>query len=361
MMNKRFSNAAFIVLFALVLQNCGHKKHHHADRPELPVTLPLVKDTFTYKKYVAIIQAIRHIELRALEKGYIESIAVDEGQWVNQGQLLFKIIPWIYQAEYFKAKAEMQFAEIEYQNTKALADSQVVSKNELALARAKYEKAKAEMELAAAHLKFTEIRAPFSGMIGRFHETRIGALVDEGELLTTLTDNSKIWVYFNVPEYEYLNYMKNGGIPTTVELEMANFETFPFKGKVETIEADFNQETGNIAFRATFDNPDKILRHGETGNILVRKDFKDALIIPQISTFEVLEKRFVYKVENGVLKAVPVKIKAELPHIFIVESGLTAKDTILLEGLNRVHNEETIIPVFKKPQSVYNHLDLYAE
>jgi membrane fusion protein (multidrug efflux system) len=155
--------------------------------------------------------------------------------------------------------------------------------------------------------------------------------------------------------------MKNGGIPTTVELEMANFETFPFKGKVETIEADFNQETGNIAFRATFDNPDKILRHGETGNILVRKDFKDALIIPQISTFEVLEKRFVYKVENGVLKAVPVKIKAELPHIFIVESGLTAKDTILLEGLNRVHNEETIIPVFKKPQSVYNHLDLYAE
>ena len=99
---------------------------------------------------------------------------------------------------------------------------------------------------------------------------RLGSLINEGDLLTTLSDNSEMWVYFNVPEAEYLDYMthKKNDNGATVALQMANRELFDQKGIVETIEADFNNETGNIPFRATFSNPKKILRHGETGNIL---------------------------------------------------------------------------------------------
>src|SRR5690606_14719660 len=98
---------------------------------------------------------------------------------------------------------------------------------------------------------------------------------------------------------------------------MANNQKFPYAGKVETIEADFNNETGNIAFRATFPNPTGLLRHGETGNILVTVPFKDVLLIPQKATFEVLEKRYVYVVDkNNTIKSREITVAAEMPHLF---------------------------------------------
>src|SRR5690606_24551032 len=107
-----------------------------------------------------------------------------------------------YEAELAKTEAEVKAAEIEVLNARTLAEKNVVSKNELLLAEAKLEKSKAERQLAKVHLGFTEIRAPFSGIMDRLR-VRKGSLVDEGELLTTLSDNSKMWVYFNVPEAEY--------------------------------------------------------------------------------------------------------------------------------------------------------------
>src|SRR6185295_13704838 len=219
-------------------------------------TSPLKKDTLITREYVCQIRSILHIELRALERGYLQEIFVDEGQFVKKGQLMFKIMPILYQAELQKAQAEANFAEIEYQNTKSLADGNVVSANELALAKAKFDKAKAELSLARVHLGFTQIKAPFDGIMDHFH-VRLGSLVDEGDLLTTLSDNSQMWVYFNVPEAEYLNYKANQKSDSVmrVKLQMANHEIFDYSGVVKTIEADFNNETGNIAFRATFPNP----------------------------------------------------------------------------------------------------------
>jgi membrane fusion protein (multidrug efflux system) len=111
--------------------------------------------------------------------------AVDEGQLVKEGQLMFRIRPVLYLAEVQREQAEAEFAEIEYRNTKSLADSNVVSPNELAMAKAHYDKAKAELNAAQAHLGFTEIQAPFDGIVGRFH-VRKGSLLDEGELLTDI-------------------------------------------------------------------------------------------------------------------------------------------------------------------------------
>jgi membrane fusion protein (multidrug efflux system) len=333
-----------VVSFSIFFISCSTTEEKKEIDAEFLVTSPVQTDTTIYNEYVAQIRSANHIELRSQERGYLESIFVDEGQYVKKGQLMFKLMPRVYQAEVGKAKAEMNFAEIEYRNTKSLADKNVVSANELALSKAKLDKAKAELELAEAHLGFTEIRAPFNGIMDRF-QTRLGSLVDEGELLTTLSDNSRMWVYFNVSESEYLEYNKQAKKKKlqNVLLQMANKDTFDLPGVVETVEADFNNETGNIAFRATFPNPKGTLRHGETGNILMPVSLKNAILIPQKVTFDVLDKKFVYIVDkNNTLKATPITVSYEMPHLYVVSAGLRPDDKILAEGLGKVKNGEKI-------------------
>ncbi|MBI1306338.1 MAG: efflux RND transporter periplasmic adaptor subunit [Bacteroidetes bacterium] len=327
------------------------------------VTTPLRKDTTIKSDYVCQIRSIQHIELRAMERGYLEKIYVDEGQVVQKGQLMFQIMPLMYKAELQKAQAEADFAKIEYLNTKSLADSNVVSPNELALAKAKYDKAKAELALAQVHLGFTEIRAPFTGIMDRFH-VRLGSLVDEGDLLTILSDNSQMWVYFNVPEAEYLNYKRSvkNSDKMKVKLIMANNEMFDQTGTVETIEADFNNETGVIAFRATFPNPDRLLRHGETGNIQVTTDIKNAQLLPQKCTFEILDKYYVFSIDkDDVVHQREIKVGADLEDLFVVTSGLKDNEKVLLEGLRKVTNKEKIHTQFVDPKMVMSNLKLYIE
>lgn len=353
-----------MLLCAVVyITGCTTKAEEKKEEVTYQVTSPLQKDTTIAKDYVCQIHAIQHIEMRALEKGYLQKIYVDEGQYVRQGQPMFQIMPLLYNAELQKSQAEANYVGIEYQNTKQLADSNIVSKNELALAKAKFDKAKADVSLAQTHLKFTSISAPFSGIMDHF-QVRLGSLVDEGDLLTTLSDNSKMWVYFNVPEAEYLNFKTHTQQENMnhVSLVMANNELFQYPGVVQTIEADFNNETGNIAFRATFPNPNGLLRHGETGNVRMTIPIKNALLIPQKCTFEVLEKKYVYVVDkNNIVRSREIKIASEIPHIFVVSSGLDVNDKILLEGLRQVKENEKIKYTFAKPAAVMSNLSLYAE
>lgn len=357
----------FIILSVTLVQiatSCNTRHGVAADvETKYMVTNPLRKDTSITKDYVCQIHAINHIEVRALERGYLQNIFVDEGQYVREGQQMFQVMPMLYQAEMRKAEAEASFAEIEYKNTRALADSNVVSMNELALAKAKFDKANAELSLTQVHLGFTQIKAPFSGIMDRFH-VRIGSLIDEGELLTVLSDNSKMWVYFNVPEAEYLDYRSTINKDSLVEVEllMANNKIFKYPGKVETIEADFNNETGNIAFRATFPNPNQLLRHGETGSILMKVPMKNALIIPQKATFEILDKKYVYVItKDNVVQSRQITIAEELPHIYIVSGGLDENDRILLEGLRKVKENEKIACNFQNPDVVLANLKVPAE
>jgi membrane fusion protein (multidrug efflux system) len=343
---------------------CQHHEDEKHGESKFVVTSAIKKDTLIYNEYVCQIRSIQHIEVRALEKGYLQHIYVDEGQLVKNGQLMFQIMPMVYQAESQKAAAEVKFSEIEYLNTKSLADSNIVSKNELALSEAKLNKSKAELDLAQAHLGFTKIKAPFEGIMDRFH-VRQGSLVDEGELLTTLSDNRKVWVYFNVPESEYLDYamLAKTGERLEVKLKMANNRLFDQTGVVETIEADFNNETGNIAFRATFLNPTGILRHGETGNIQMPVPLKDVVMIPQKATFEILDKKYVYVVDDKkIVHSRPITVGTEIPHLYVVTEGLHEGDKILVEGLRKVRNNEEINFDFRSQQQVVAELkQLHAE
>ncbi len=359
-MNRLLMLVALCTLLSLAsCKNASEKKEEAA---KLLVTRPLKLDTAIVNDYVCQIRSIKHIELRAQERGYLEKCFVDEGQFVKQGQLLFKIMPRLNTAEMEKARAEANFTEIEYQNTKKLADSNVVSASELALAKAKLNKARAELSLMQTHLQFTEIRAPFDGIVGHLM-LRPGSLVEDGDMLTTLADNSKMWVYFNVPEAEYLDYKsKEGTGMMQVNLLMANHEMFAYPGLVETIEADFDNETGNIPFRATFPNPKGLLRHGETGNIKMQVPLKNAIVIPQKATFEVLDKKYVYVVgQDNVVRSKEIAVGAEMRDLYVVNSGLAEQDKILLEGLRKVKDNDKIRYNYEEPQSVISKLELPAE
>lgn len=348
----------------LCFTSCESRKKEKDEATRFLVTSPLKTDTLITREYVCQIRSIQHIELRALEKGYLQKIFVDEGQFVKKGQQMFQIMPLLYQAEKQKAQAEANFAEIEYQNTRSLADSNIVSKNELALAKAKFDKANAELALAQVHLGFTEIRAPFDGIMDRF-QVRLGSLVDDGDLLTTLSDNSKMWVYFNVPEAEYLNYKMHTRKDSLmkVNLLMANNLMFDYAGVVETIEADFNNETGNIAFRATFPNPNGLLRHGETGNARLTVPLKNVLLIPQKSTFEVLEKKYVFVVgKNNKVQQREVTVGDEMPDLYVIKEGLSENEKIVLEGIRKVRDGDKIKKYsYEDPKSVISNLKVYVE
>lgn len=352
------------LLLAAACMSACHAEPHHAEAPaKIPVTSPLRRATDLTKEYVARIRAIQHVELRALERGYLQDTYVDEGQYVRRGAKMFQIQQTIYQAEAQKAKAELDRARVEYGNAKLLTDKKIVSPNELALARANFDKATAELSLANAHKGLTLIRAPFDGIMGQL-QARRGSLLGEGDTLTTLSDNSSVWVYFNVSEAEYLDLKAKapGDEPTPVELVLANGRKYEHMGKIETIVADFNGENGTIPFRATFPNPKRLLRHGETGKVLMKLPVQDALLVPKKATFDVLDKKFVYVVDaKHVVQARRITVAAEMPQIFLVASGLTEKDRIVLEGLRKVHEGSPIEPEFKPPADVLRHLDVTAE
>ncbi|MCA0431563.1 MAG: efflux RND transporter periplasmic adaptor subunit [Bacteroidetes bacterium] len=353
----------FSVLLSLLFTGCKSHNEEKEEEVQFIATSVLKKDTVVLRNYVCQIRSIQHIEVRALEKGYLQNIYVDEGQFVKKGQLMFQIMPLIYQAELQKAQAEVSYVETEYQNTKQLFEKNVVSPNELALAKAKLDKAKAEQALAETHLKFCEIKAPFDGIMDHF-QARLGSLIDEGDLLTTLSDNSSLWVYFNVPEAEYLNYKTHATDENLVKVNllMANHKVYDHPGEVKTIEADFNNETGNIAFRATFPNPNGLLRHGETGNIIMRIPEEKAILIPQKATYEILEKKFVYVIDkNKTVHSREIIIDSEMPDLYVVKSGLKENETILLEGIRKVKDGDKITYKLEKPEDVFSKLSVYVE
>jgi membrane fusion protein (multidrug efflux system) len=170
------------------------------EQDSIVVTSPKAQDVVITGDYVCQIRSQRHIDVCALESGYLEAISVREGQAVKKGDVMFKIVQILYKAKLDAEQAEADLARLEFRNTQKLfEDKAVVSQNEVKLFEAKLAKAQAKADLARAELNFTVVRAPFDGIVDRLQE-REGSLIKEGDVLTTLSDNSVMWVYFNVPE-----------------------------------------------------------------------------------------------------------------------------------------------------------------
>lgn len=338
-----------------------HEAEAHVESHTVVVTSPVAKDVVITHTYVCQIHSRKHIEVCALEDGYLETIPIREGQSVKAGDLLFKTVPTLYKARLDAELAERNLAKLELGYTKKLAEKQGVSQNEVFLYEAKLAKAQAKVDLAQAELDFATVKAPFDGIVDRLN-TQKGSLVKEGDMLTTLSDNSVMWVYFNVTERRYLEYMaqrrlSEGGLD--IELELADHTKFPHLGKIDlahnigAIEANFNNETGNISFRADFPNPERLLRHGQTGTVLIHKTLKGAIVIPQRSTFENLAKRYVYVVgKDDVVHQREIVVDQEQEDTFIIGSGLAPDDKIVYEGTRQVQDGEKVEYEFLDPKLV---------
>lgn len=329
------------------------------------LTSPARRNVTITEEYVGRIRSCRHVDIRPLAGGYLEPITVKEGQRVRAGDLLFKIFPAAYQARVEAERAEAEAARIECANARKLVESNVISAQELSLAEAKLAQAEARVRLAEVELAFTSVRAPFDGIIDRFEEQH-GSLVDEGDVLTTISDNSVMWVYFSVPEARYLEYVageRDSAGDQTIELLLANGQKFPERGSIGAIEADFDNETGNIAFRADFPNPNYLLRNGQTGKVLIHRTLRDAIIIPQRAIFSVLAKRYVYVVgEDGIVRQREIAVDRELEDIFVIGNGLAEGDRIVLEGVAQVRDGQKLEQHgFRPADEALSNLKFYAE
>ena len=328
------------------------------------VTSPVQKDVLITQEYVCQIHSQKHIEVCALEGGYLEKILVKEGQAVKTGDLMFKILPTLYKARLAAKSAEAKSAKLEFTYSQELSARSVVSENEVLLKQAKLLQANAEAMMAQAELDFTDVKAPFDGIVDNLHE-QIGSLIKEGDVLTTLSDNRVMWVYFNVPEAKYLEYMAFQGKREEDEqivLKLPGGSTFDQTGEIGAIEAKFNNETGNIHFRADFPNPDRLLRHGQTGKVVIHHTLKDAVVIPQRAKFEILAKWYVFVVtKDNVVRQREITVQNELDDVYVIKDGLDVDDKFILEGIRQVRDGDKVDYEFLAPEEALGHLKFHAE
>lgn len=354
------------LLFVLYLAGCSAKGNTEKEKKEihLPVFTLQHIDTILHKTYVANVNAAQNVELRAKVSGFLESILVDEGQYVQKGQLLFKLNDAEFKVQLSEATAALssatadhKSAAVEMSRVQTLVSKKILSPSELELANARLAAAKAKVDEAIAQkekadikLSYTAVRAPFSGIIDRIPH-KLGSLITEGTLLTTASDIQYMHVYFNVSESEYLHYVKAGNtgnkLGQTVQLVLADGTTYPQPGTIETMDGEIEKQTGSIAFRARFPNPGKLLKHGASGKIMLSSVIPDALLIPQRSVFEIQDKNYVFvlKGDNTVQmkRFVP---DTRIDDLVLVKEGLSVGDKIIYEGIQSIRDGAKIVPRF---------------
>ncbi len=354
-----------VLLLGLMLTDCTSKSETKKQVASLPFpVIQLSRQSATLDHdYASNLEAVQNVEVRARVAGYLDKIMVDEGQAVRKGQLLFRLNPAEYQVGVDRARASLESAtaqsrsaSIEMDRVKLLVDKNIISGSELKLAKAKIEVAKGDIDQAKAALSnarrmvsLTDIRSPFDGVINRIPYKQ-GSLIEEGSLLTSVTDIQQIYAYFNVSEKEYLAFIKKRLNPEKtmareVELLLADDSVYPYKGKIETTETIFEGNSGTIAFRARFPNPNRLLRHGATGKVRLSTDVTDAVLVPQKSVFDVQDKSFVYVVDaQNKVKSRSFVPSSRVDQFYIVQSGLKSGDRIVYEGVQNIKDGMTIIP-----------------
>jgi RND family efflux transporter MFP subunit len=361
-----------VLFFSLLLFSCSSKKQNQIELENYIVTQPIVADTVFTEEFTADIQAFKNVEIRSRINGFINKIHVDEGATVKNGQLLFTISSQEIKHELLRAKAQLKSAiadakimEVEVSNKENLVSQNIVSSAELEIAKAKLDASKAkieEMESAVASgelkLSFASIQAPFNGRINRL-PLKTGSLISEGTLLTSITDDSEIFAYFNFSEKQYLYMM--GELESKqredVRLVMADNQLFPIAGKIETTENEVDKNTGNLAIRARFKNAQHLLKHGSSGKIQLSKRLSKAILIPQKATFEVQDKFYVYVLnKQNVVAKKSITIAHRLKNLFAIDTGLSPDDRILFEGIQHVKEGDEIIADLKPMRSLINQM-----
>ena len=316
--------------------------------------------------YSATIRGRQDIAIYPQVSGTIFELCVNEGQTVSKGQPLFIIdqVPYkaalqTAEANVAAAKAGVATAQLTYDSKKELYAKNVVSQydlltaeNTLLTAKAQFAQAEAQRVNAANNLSYTVVKAPANGVVGTL-PYRVGALVSASipQPLTTVSDNSDVYVYFSMTENQLLNLTRQyGSIANTlknmpdVRLVLNDGSVYDRTGRIESISGVIDTSTGSVQLRAVFPNADGLLHSGGAGSVIVPNIHKDCVVVPQVATFELQNKVYVYKVEDGKATSSMIDVeKINNGREYIVKSGLTPGDVIVAEGVGLLREGTPIV------------------
>jgi len=357
--------AGVFLLASSCTVNSTENKTEPAAR-QVPVVGLTVMDTTIYKEYIADIQASKNVEVRSRLSGFLEKIHVDEGAMVKKGQVLFSLNDEEYKADYAKAEAAVNIAiaeakkvELEKERTKKLVEKNIVSKTEQELigvqhkaALSKVEEAKAVLNQTRTKLSQTLIRAPFNGRIDRIL-LKAGSLLEEGALITNISDLNALNVYFDISEAEYLSLASDSNFSSNsfkneVKLLLANGQEYPHTGMAQIVESEFEPNTGSISLRAKFPNTEGLLKHGASGRIAVPVSTGDTKFVHQKAVFEIQDKTYVYVLnDDETVKMQPFRAGQRVGHYYIVEDGLDENQQIVFEGAQSLRDGMKVRAVAK--------------
>lgn len=347
--------ASFLVCY--VASGCqpgkaNGEKYEPAAAPELPVLSVDTTTAETTRDYAAQLEGKENVDVRSQVEGYLDKVFVEEGSYVTAGQPLFKINDRAYQAQLDKDLASLRAAQsaeanaaLEVEKIKPLSENKVVSDIQLKTAlttlqtaKANVEQAKAAVAASQVNVGFTLIKAPVSGYIGRIPK-RTGNLINSSDAtpLTTLSDISKVYAYFSMSENDFIAFSKQLKNLPAVDLILSNGEVYSYKGRIEMADGQFNKTTAAISIRATFPNPERLLRSGNTGKVRVNQITPHVILIPQAATMEMQDKRFVYKLDtDNVAKRQAVITAGSMGDNFIIIDGLHPGDHIITAGTETI-------------------------
>lgn len=366
---KVFIPFSFIVL----LFGCSEQQATPAAPPPSAEVITISSASATTgHDYTASLQGKSDVEIRPQVDGFLESVLVDEGAYVTAGQVLFKINDQPFREQLNSASASLQaalaaitHAQLEIDKLTPLVQNKVVSDYQLKVANAAYKiavanAAQAQANVASAKIKlgYTLVKAPVSGYIGRLPKKR-GSLVSPTapEPLTEVSDVQQVYAYFSLGETDFIHFRsqyqgstlndKLKNLPP-VSLVLADNTVYPYTGKIDMVDGQFDKNTGAITLRAIFPNAQGLLRSGNTGKVRLQQQHRDAILVPQAATIDVQDKIFVYTVgdSNKVAKQ-PVSVIGKSGTDYIVQDGVKPGDRIVSSGLDHLV-EGTII----KPEAV---------
>ena len=370
----------FGLFIGLLSISCNSNKNDNKDKAvaEYKVLRVLPKTVELYKEFPVTIEGVENIEIRPKIEGFIEKVLVDEGEYVEKGRVLFLLNAPQYEQEVrstkaaiSSAKAEVSSAQLDVEKAKPLVKKGIISsfnltsaENTVIAKKAILEQAQASLVNAQTNYNYTRITAPVPGFIGTL-PYKLGSLVNSNTAnpLTTVSNIKKVYAYFSMNEKTHLELSQRGksndprehikNLPD-VSLLLPDYTLFNQKGRIQTISGQVNKETGSFNVRAIFNNPNNLLRTGNSATIRIPNTVENALLIPQAATYEIQGGTYVYIVDSD-SKAKSTKIKVTATtngQAYIVTDGISENDQVIIEGINTLKTGKKIKAVLVKTSDI---------
>ncbi|MBR4969264.1 MAG: efflux RND transporter periplasmic adaptor subunit [Alistipes sp.] len=365
MTNKLFYCLMALLLSATLLVGCKEQTKTTKRTREYNAMILQPASRKLSSTYSATIRGKQDVDIRTKVQGYITDIRVKEGSMVRKDQTLFVIDQVPYQAALATAeanvdvaKAQVDAAELSAKSKEKLFEQNIISDFDLRMARTNLASAKAQLAQARANeltasnnLSYTLVKSPVDGVVGTL-PFRVGTLVSPSDAtpMTSVSDNSEMYVYFSLSESQVLSLKRQHGalenalqeLPM-VELQLNDGTIYSEKGRIEAISGIIDPTTGSVTLRAKFPNSKRLLLSGGSGTVILPHRQEGCIVIPQHATFEVQDKVYAYKVENGIAKAKIVSVfEISNGKEYIVESGLMEGDTIIVEGIGILRDDTPV-------------------